>query len=158
MVGEEDHFRIQSIVRGDDIGKAYENALLAEEKLRGEFPFAFDEKLGYLTHCPTNLGTAMRVSHMMFLPALTKFGGIGTVSEKLQKLGFTVRGMYGEGSGAVGCIYQISNSITLGETEADVIDALTKVIGSVAEEERRLRKKLPELSHSSGVAVSASSN
>lgn len=146
MACEEDHFRIQSIVRGDDIKKAYENAVSAEIKLKDSFSFAFDERLGYLTHCPTNLGTAMRASHMMFLPAISRFGGIGTIAEKLQKLGFTVRGMYGEGSGAVGCLYQISNSVTLGQSETDIIEALTRVTASVAEEERRLRKKLPEIS------------
>lgn len=146
MVPEEDHFRIQSIVRGDNIEKAYKNALAAEQKLSEAFNFAFDEKLGYLTHCPTNLGSAMRISCMMFLPAVTKFGEMGSIAEKLQKLGFTVRGMYGEGSDAVGCLYQISNSVTLGIGDDEILEALFKTASVIADEERRLRSRLPEIS------------
>ncbi len=144
MTPEEDHFRIQSIIRGDALDTAYENASSAEKLIAENFPLAFDENLGYLTHCPTNLGTAMRVSYMMFLPALTKFGSLEALSESLHRLGFTIRGMYGEGSGGVGYIYQISNSVTLGVTERETVDALKKVAETVVSEERRLRRKLYE--------------
>lgn len=144
MVPEEDHFRIQSITRGRSADDAYKAAAETEKKLAAAFELAFDESWGYLTHCPTNLGTAMRVSHMMFLPAMTKYNAIASLNNSLSKLGFTVRGMYGEGSGALGCLYQISNSVTLGLTEEETLTALSKITESVVAEERRLRSRMLE--------------
>ncbi len=144
MVPEEDHFRIQCITRGRSVEEAHRAASEAERKLAAAFDLAFDETWGYLTHCPTNLGTAMRVSHMMFLPGMTKYKAIASLSSSLSKLGFTLRGMYGEGSGAPGCLYQISNSVTLGLTEEETLTALSKITDSVIAEERRLRRRMLE--------------
>ncbi len=142
MVCEEDHFRIQSIKSGLSIEEAYKSAKTAESRIGEKFAIAFDPELGYLTHCPTNLGTAMRASIMVFLPAITKCNGIPSLTRQLSKLGFTVRGMYGEGSEALGSLYQISNQVTLGITESEIITRLTEVANSVAKEERRLREEL----------------
>ena len=144
MVCEEDHLRIQSITAGFSPDAAYAHAAEAADKLAGAFDIAFDDKLGYLTHCPTNLGTGMRVSLMMFLPALTKFGQIPSVSRQLGKLGVTVRGMYGEGSEATGCLYQISNQVTLGISEEETVSKLKKIAASITESERKMRRALTE--------------
>ncbi len=144
MVCEEDHFRIQSITPGYSLTDAYEHAKSAESALASKFRLAFDPELGYLTHCPTNLGTAMRASVMMFLPALTRSNGIAGIARQLSKLGMTVRGMYGEGSEATACLYQISNQITLGVTEDETLTKLTKLADIIIAEERRLRSALSE--------------
>ena len=142
MVCEEDHLRVQCIRRGLDLTAALEGALRCEEKIDAKLKIAFDEKLGYLTHCPTNLGTAMRASVMMFLPALTAFGGIKNLASQLSKVGITVRGEGGEGSDVRGCLYQISNSVSLGESEEGIIEKLEKCVCTVAEREREARQKL----------------
>ena len=140
MLCEEDHVRIQSIVPGFDPQSAFEAACRADDQLCSKLKIAFDPELGYLTHCPTNLGNAMRVSAMMFLPGLTMLGRIEGLSPGLNKLGMTIRGMYGEGSRAEGNIYQISNSGSLGVSEADVIKNFTDVINRVTELEEGARK------------------
>lgn len=142
MVPEEDHFRIQCILRGNAAEEAYRRAAEAECAIAKAFPLAFDKKLGYLTRCPTNLGTAMRISLMMFLPAIQKYGQIPSLTENLQKLGFTIRGTYGEGSEVEGCLYQISNCITLGQDEGETVASLRKLADYIISEERRLRKKM----------------
>lgn len=142
MVCEEDHFRIQSITRGYSLNDAYAHAAAAESALSDKFKLAFDPELGYLTHCPTNLGTAMRASLMMFLPALTESGQIASLARQLSKLGMTVRGMYGEGSDAAACLYQISNQVTLGITEEETISKLTRLVDTIINEELRRRREL----------------
>ncbi|MCD7747621.1 MAG: ATP--guanido phosphotransferase [Firmicutes bacterium] len=142
MVCEEDHFRVQSIKSGLSLDSAYSAAKEAAGRLSEKFEIAFDPELGYLTHCPTNLGTAMRASVMVFLPAITKCNGIPSLTRQLSKLGFTVRGMYGEGSDALGTLYQISNQETLGITEEETVKRLSEVANSVVNEERRLRREL----------------
>ncbi len=142
MLLEEDHIRIQSIKAGFATSAAYESVCLADEKIDRGVKYAYDEKLGYLTHCPTNLGTAMRVSVMMFLPALTYASGIRSLQEQLGKVGLTIRGMYGEGSSADGCLYQISNEITLGLTETEIISKVNGICEKIIEQERKLREKL----------------
>ncbi|MBR2461419.1 MAG: ATP--guanido phosphotransferase [Clostridia bacterium] len=144
MLCEEDHIRIQSIVAGFDPQRAFDAACGADDKLCSKLKIAFDTDLGYLTHCPTNLGNAMRVSAMMFLPALSMLGRIEGLSPGLNKLGMTIRGMYGEGSRAEGNIYQISNSGSLGVSEADVIKNFTDVINRVSELEEKARKSILE--------------
>ncbi len=139
MVCEEDHFRIQSITRGYSVSDAYERAKRAEAPIASAFPVAFDNDLGYLTHCPTNLGTAMRASVMMFLPALTRRGSIPSLSRQLSRLGLTVRGMYGEGSEAVCCIYQISNQVTLGISEEETVSKLCEAVDFIIDQERKCR-------------------
>lgn len=142
MVCEEDHLRIQSILPGLALEDAYLNASRTEKRLDEDFDFAYSDSLGYLTHCPTNLGTGMRASVMMFLPAMTMSRQIQSLSAQLQKLGLTVRGMYGEGSSAEGCIYQISNQITLGITEEETLDKLSKIIDQIVVSERQLRESV----------------
>ena len=144
MVCEEDHLRIQSVVAGFDPQKAFDAACRADEAICSKLKIAFDPELGYLTQCPTNLGNAMRVSAMMFLPALGMQGRIEGLSPGLNKLGMTVRGMYGEGSNAEGYVYQISNSGSLGISEADVIKNFTEVITRVIEIEEKARKAMLE--------------
>jgi len=142
MVCEEDHLRIQSILPGLALDEAYKNALRTEKRLDEDFDFAYSEKLGYLTHCPTNLGTGMRASVMMFLPALTKGGYMDALAIRLSKIGLTVRGLYGEGSGAAGCMYQISNQITLGISEEDTLRKLGEAILQINESEQKARRAI----------------
>ncbi|MGN1347199.1 MAG: ATP--guanido phosphotransferase [Eubacteriales bacterium] len=142
MVLEEDHLRLQAITAGMDLTGAV-NAVMETEKLLDDaLDLAYSEKLGYLTHCPTNLGTGMRASVMLHLPAYTGAGGIRSLQNQLEKLGLTIRGMAGEGSAASGCLYQISNQVTLGITEEETITKLEDVIGQIIAKERELRGKL----------------
>ncbi len=142
MVNEEDHIRIQSVKAGLALDEAYSAAHSADSIIDSSLRVAYDEKLGYLTHCPTNLGTGMRASLMMFLPALTARGGIRPLQNQLGKLGLTIRGMSGEGSSGDGCLYQISNQITLGSTEQEIITKLAEVCKRIIEQERSLRERL----------------
>lgn len=142
MILEEDHIRIQCILPGLDVEEAYRRAMAADELIDGAMNYAYSEKLGYLTHCPTNLGTGMRASVMMFLPSWTKADGIRSLQNQLGKIGLTIRGMAGEHTKANGCLYQISNQITLGVSEEETIRKLTDVITQVGEEERKLRGRM----------------
>ena len=144
MVCEEDHLRIQCIRPGFDPEGALAAALEADAALDAATQVAFDEQLGYLTHCPTNLGTGLRISVMMFLPALTITGRWGSVQAQLSKIGLTVRGTTGEGSNAKGCLYQFSNCVTQGMTEEEILDNLKRAVGSIAAAERETRKQLLE--------------
>lgn len=144
MVCEEDHIRIQSIVSGFDPKRAFELACKADDALCARLKIAFDPKLGYLTHCPTNLGNAMRVSAMMFLPALTMLDKLDGLSPSLNKLGMTIRGVYGEGSRAEGNIYQISNSGSLGISERDIIANFTEVVKRILTLEEEARNVILE--------------
>lgn len=141
MALEEDHLRIQSIYPGLALDEAWHDAAEADRLLDEGANVAYTEKLGYLTHCPTNLGTGMRASVMLFLPAYTAAHGIQALASQLSKIGLTIRGMYGEGSGADGCLYQISNQITLGITEEETIRKLETVVRQVIENERKLRER-----------------
>ncbi|MBQ7161664.1 MAG: ATP--guanido phosphotransferase [Clostridia bacterium] len=142
MACEEDHIRLQVITDGLSLEKAYEEACEVDDLLASKLNIAFDDNLGYLTHCPTNLGTGMRASVMLFLPALTETGKIRSVSTQLSKLGMTIRGLYGEGSEALGCLYQVSNTETLGVTEESVISNLKDVIEKLIELENEARKRI----------------
>ena len=142
MVCEEDHLRIQCILAGLSLEDAYRNALRAEKRLDEDFDFAYSEELGYLTHCPTNLGTGMRASVMMFLPALTRGGYMESLAAQLSKIGLTMRGIFGEGSGSAGCMYQISNQITLGINEEETLRKLGEAIRQINESELRARQSV----------------
>lgn len=144
MVSEEDHLRMQCILPGFALDEAFASLCKLDDLIDENFEIAFDERFGYLTHCPTNLGTGMRASVMMFLPALTMAGRIGTLASQLSKLGLTMRGLYGEGTSAQGNLYQISNQVTLGLTEEDTIKKLSDVIRQICESERSLRKLINE--------------
>ena len=144
MLNEEDHLRMQSIRSGLQLSKAYEALNKADSILEKDLEYAFDSKLGYLTTCPTNLGTAMRASAMLHLPGLVISDQIGQVLQGVNKIGLAVRGLYGEGTESLGNLYQISNQSTLGETEGDIIRRLERVIAQVAIHEQNAREKLLE--------------
>lgn len=136
MLCEEDHIRIQVIKGGLDLEGAFELANRIDDLLDSKLSFAFDERIGYLTQCPTNIGTGMRASVMMHLPALSKCNQMSKLSSTVSKLGLTVRGSYGEGSVAKGDIYQLSNQVTLGISEKTALDNLKSITMQIATQER----------------------
>jgi len=142
MIGEEDHLRIQVLLGGFQLEKAYDIAERLDTLLYDNLHFAFDDELGFLTECPTNLGTGLRASVMLHLPVCESTGDITTLSENINKIGFTVRGMYGEGSHSAAALYQISNQITLGISEKNAIDNLKIITTQLIEKEQNLRKNL----------------
>ena len=144
MINEEDHLRIQVLGRGEKLATLYETASEIDDALDEKLHFAFSEKLGYLTHCPTNLGTGLRASVMMHLPALHESGLINKIINTVSQVGLTVRGMYGEGSQPAGCVYQVSNQITLGISEKDTIERLEDIVRQIARNEAALREKMLE--------------
>jgi len=144
MVCEEDHLRLQCILPGLALDEAYSSLCRLDDLVDESFDIAYDENLGYLTHCPTNLGTGMRASVMMFLPALTMAGRISSLASQLSKIGLTIRGLYGEGTAAEGSLYQISNQITLGSTEESTLKKLSDIIKQIKESELSLRKLINE--------------
>lgn len=147
MVNEEDHLRIQVMANGLNLEKAFSLCSMIDDVLDETLTYAFDEKLGYLTSCPTNLGTGLRASVMMHLPALEKSGLISKLTGTIGKLGLTIRGTYGEGSNVLGSIYQISNQITLGITEQDAIQNLESVAKQIIQSEKHARENLTKNPH-----------
>lgn len=142
MINEEDHLRIQSLLPGLQHENAYRMCSDFEEKLGERIAYAYNDTFGYLTSCPTNAGTGLRASAMMHLPGLTMSGMMKRILEACGKFGVAVRGVYGENSEAAGQIYQISNQITLGQTEEDIINNMVHIIGQIAEQERAVRAEL----------------
>lgn len=142
MVNEEDHVRLQVMKEGLAIDETYAVADEIDTKLDNLLKFAFNEQLGYLTQCPTNLGTGMRASVMLHLPALRKCGMIEKISSSLIKLGLTIRGLYGEGSEPTGDIYQISNQVTLGISEKTALKNLNDIALQIIGQERNFREKM----------------
>lgn len=142
MINEEDHIRIQTFTAGDDIEAAYDLADKIDNIMEETLDYAFDDNYGFITACPTNIGTGLRASYMMHLPCLEKTGNIRKIIQSVGKYGITVRGIYGEGSEAIGSIYQISNQITLGKSEGEIIDILKKVGQMVKEQELKMRELL----------------
>jgi len=142
MVNEEDHLRIQSIKPGFAIYEAYEEANKFDEIADENMAYAYDENFGYLTQCPTNLGTGMRVSVMLHLPALTLNRKIQNITADLSKFGLTIRGFYGEGTEVGGDLYQISNNITLGISEEQTLDKIKTVVEKIIELERAGRNEI----------------
>ena len=139
MIGEEDHIRIQVLYSGLELEKAYDIAERIDSFLGDTLHFAFDEKLGYLTQCPTNLGTGLRASVMLHLPLLESTREISLIADSVSKIGFTVRGMYGEGTESAASLYQLSNQITLGISERDALKNLTAITMQIVEKELSLR-------------------
>ncbi|MBO5197975.1 MAG: protein arginine kinase [Lachnospiraceae bacterium] len=139
MINEEDHIRIQAVAAGMDLEKVFAEANFIDDILNEELPFSFDDKLGYLTACPTNVGTGLRASYMMFLPALMMTGRIQKLSEEMGKFGVTIRGIYGEGTKSQGCMYQVSNQKTLGRTEKEIIANLDCIVDQIIKQERDRR-------------------
>lgn len=145
MIGEEDHLRIQVILSGLQLKEAYDTAERIDTLLYGKLHFAFDDKLGFLTECPTNLGTGLRASVMLHLPVLEWRGEIENLGNSMGKIGFTVRGMYGEGSKSSAALYQISNQITLGLSENNALENLQIITNQLIEKELESRKNLKRL-------------
>lgn len=142
MVCEEDHLKIQSLLPGLELEKAYELSNTLDNMLDEELIFSFDKKLGYLTQCPTNIGTAMRASVVLQLPALQMKGQISRLSTTVSKLGLVLTGAHGEGDTPQGCLYQLSNRVTLGISEQAAIENLKSISLSIIEQERAYRKEL----------------
>lgn len=136
MVNEEDIIREQCFMRGLRLNEAYKRLDKIDDDLEKNLELAYDSKLGYLTACPTNLGTGLRASVMLFLPALTVSGKISALIKEANKLGLTVRGLYGEGSEAEGYMYQISNEVTLGVSEYDIIKEVQNTVEDICRAER----------------------
>ncbi|NWK54962.1 protein arginine kinase [Verrucomicrobiaceae bacterium N1E253] len=144
MINEEDHLRLQSIRSGLHLREAYKLITKIDQQLEKSLPYAFDHELGYLTACPTNVGTGLRASAMLHLPGLVISDHIGQVIQAVAKLGLAVRGIFGEGTESLGHLFQISNQSTLGETEDEIINRLERVICKVRDHERNARIKLAE--------------
>lgn len=145
MIGEEDHVRIQVILGGLQLEKAYDTAEQLDSLLYNELHFDFDRSLGFLTECPTNLGTGLRASVMLHLPVTESNGEISSIAETVGKIGFTVRGMYGEGTKASASMYQVSNQITLGISEKNAIDNLKIITAQLIDKERKARNGLNKI-------------
>jgi len=142
MINEEDHLRIQCLGAGLQLENLWNLADPLDNLLSETIRFAFDKKIGYLTCCPTNIGTAIRASAMLHLPALVMTGYIKGILESVGKLGVAVRGMFGENTDATGNIFQISNQVTLGRTEHDIISGVRSLANQIIEQERELRKEM----------------
>lgn len=142
MINEEDHIRLQVITDGLSLEQAYDTADKLDTLLDENLEFAFDDKLGYLTQCPTNLGTGMRASVMLHLPALEKSRTIVRIAGNLSKLGLTIRGAYGEGSEPSGSLYQLSNQVTLGISEKAAIENLENITKQLVSQEQQARERL----------------
>lgn len=137
MIGEEDHIRIQVILAGLSLQKALGVAKEIDKQLSEQLSFAYNERLGYLTECPTNLGTGLRASVMLHLPISESTGEMSDFSNAISKIGFTVRGLYGEGTKSQASLYQISNQVTLGITEENAVNSLEKIANQFIEKENR---------------------
>ena len=142
MLNEEDHIRLQVIKKGLSLEETYDEADRLDTLLDENLSFAFDEKLGYLTQCPTNLGTGMRASVMLHLPALEKSRAISRIAGNLSKLGLTIRGAHGEGTEPQGALYQLSNQVTLGISEKAAIENLKSITEQLVAQEEQARERL----------------
>jgi len=142
MINEEDHLRMQSIRSGLQLKAAFKLVDKVDSTLEHKLEFAYDQRLGYLTACPTNVGTGMRASAMLHLPGLVLSELINQVIQAVSKIGLAVRGLYGEGTEAMGNLFQISNQTTLGEKEDEIISRLSKVIETIIEKEHDARQVL----------------
>lgn len=142
MLNEEDHIRLQVMKSGFALDEAYQVANELDDMLGAKFNFAFDERIGFLTQCPTNLGTGMRASVMLHLPALTLSGQIHKLINTVSKLGLTFRGAFGEGTTAIGDMYQLSNQITLGISEEFAIKNLKAITLQLCAQERAAREEM----------------
>ena len=142
MINEEDHIRAQCFMKGLRLSEAYKTLDKIDDELTKNLDVAYSGQLGFLTACPTNLGTGLRASVMMFLPALTESGKIGALVQEVARLGLTVRGLYGEGSNAEGFMYQISNEVTLGVKEIDIIRLVEKTVHRICSAERDEMERL----------------
>src|SRR5580765_4949925 len=144
MINEEDHLRMQALRPGLQLKQAWVAIDEVDSALEKALDYAFSTELGYLTACPTNLGTGIRVSAMLHLPALVLSEQINQIIQAVNKLGLAVRGLYGEGTEAFGNVFQVSNQMTLGEAETDIVERLNKVLTQLIEHEENARGSLLE--------------
>jgi protein arginine kinase len=142
MINEEDHLRIQALCPGLQLMKVWEQINQLDSELEESLPYAYDSQLGYLTSCPTNVGTGMRASVMLHLPGLVLSGKINAAIQGVNKLGLAVRGIFGEGTDNRGNLFQISNQSTLGESEVQIIERLNTVITQIISHEKSCRNTL----------------
>jgi protein arginine kinase len=142
MINEEDHLRLQSLEPGFALNNAWDNLNSLDDELAKFLPFAFSQQWGFLTACPTNTGTGLRTSCLMHLPALVHSEEIEHVLQNLSKIGIVARGFYGEGTKVLGDFFQISNATTLGQTENEIVDNLSRVGKQIIDYEKKSRTKL----------------
>jgi protein arginine kinase len=142
MINEEDHIRAQYFMKGFDLNTAFERISGIDDAISESIPFAYDQTLGYLTACPTNLGTGLRASVMLFLPAASARGRMRTVVPELTRLGLAVRGAFGEGSGSEGHLFQVSNEVTLGYSEQEILSVVVAAVEYLVETELRERGRM----------------
>ena len=148
LINEEDHIRIQSLEAGNQLDMAFQLADQLDDAVENRLDYAFHERFGYLTSCPTNTGTGLRASYMMHLPALETSGQIRNIIQAVSKLGIAVRGIYGEGSEAFGSLYQFSNQTTLGKSEKEILQHVKNICNIVKEQEERMKERfLKELKY-----------
>jgi protein arginine kinase len=144
MINEEDHLRMQAICCGLQLTKVFSMINRVDSELEEVLDYAFDPELGYLTACPTNVGTGMRASAMLHLPGLVMSEQINKIINSVNKIGLAVRGLHGEGTEAMGNLFQVSNQTTLGETEEEIIGRLNRVIEQILEHEQNARALLAQ--------------
>ncbi len=142
MINEEDHLRMQALLPGLQLKQVWQKIDRLDTSLEKKLEYAFDGQLGYLTACPTNLGTGIRVSAMLHLPGLVLQEQVNQIVQAVTKLGHAVRGLYGEGTEALGHIFQVSNQMTLGESEGDIVERISKVLLQIIEHEENARQTL----------------
>jgi protein arginine kinase len=142
MINEEDHIRIQVLGSGMCLNECWEKGNRIDDVLEEELDFAFDRELGYITSCPTNIGTGMRASVMLHLPALSITNQIDKLLYSISQLGVAVRGVYGEGTKSMGHLYQISNQGTLGASEEKLIEKITQIVVQIIQKEKATRELL----------------
>ena len=140
MINEEDHFRMQVFENNFNLEEAYNKIKAFDSTVSKSIKYAYDEDYGYITACPTCIGTGMRVSVMLHLPALEKIGILERIFNEITNLGISVRGLYGENTSGYGCIYQISNQKTLGISEKDIIEQVRQATNYVVKQERKARE------------------
>lgn len=144
MINEEDHVRMQALRPGLQLRQAWSAIDQADSALEKKLDYAFSPDMGYLTACPTNIGTGIRVSAMLHLPGLVLGDQINPIIQSVNKLGLAVRGLYGEGTEALGNVFQVSNQMTLGEAETAIVERLEKVLAQIIEHEENARGSLIE--------------
>lgn len=144
MINEEDHLRMQALQPGLQLREVWETINQVDSRLEAKLDYAFTHEWGYLTACPTNLGTGIRVSAMLHLPGLVLAEQINQIIQSVNKLGLAVRGLYGEGTEALGNVFQVSNQMTLGEAEEAIVERLNKVLAQIIEHEENARLRLLE--------------
>lgn len=146
MINEEDHLRIQAMGSGSCLEELYGQINALDDFIDGKVEYAFSEKYGYLTSCPTNLGTGIRASVMLHLPALTRRGLMERVIHAVSQVGITVRGLYGEGTQAGACLYQVSNTYSLGISESETVALLSRIVAQICDSEKKAREnQFPDL-------------